>query len=127
MHAILGKHDRIKRDGLRYDFMDILINPNFTALQFHDTSDIAIMKTTKRIMFSDVVKPICLPPDNSKEYFRMIDVNLINKLTFSYQKLVTIMRGKKLPLLVGDGCGQVEIILDFYKNQKLLFKQRMNA
>lgn len=68
LHAILGMHDRIKRDGIRYDFKDIFIHPNFTALQYHDTSDIAIMKTTKPIIFSDVIKPICLPQDDSYWY-----------------------------------------------------------
>lgn len=62
-------HDRIKRDGIRYDFADIFIHPNFTALQYHDTSDIAIMKTTKAIIFSDFIAPICLPLDNSKYCF----------------------------------------------------------
>lgn len=62
-------HDRIKRDGVRYNFKDIFIHPNFTALQYHDTSDVAIVKTAKRIMFSDIVKPICLPSDHSKNYF----------------------------------------------------------
>lgn len=54
-------HDRISYDGIRYDFSDILIHPNFTALQFYDTSDVAIMKTDRPIIFSDKVRPICLP------------------------------------------------------------------
>lgn len=69
LHAVLGMHDRIKRDGTRYDFIDIFIHPNFTALQYHDTSDIAIMKTNKPIIFTENVKPICLPRDNSKKNF----------------------------------------------------------
>lgn len=123
LHAILGMHDRIKRDGTRYDFMDIFIHPNFTALQYHDTSDIAIMKTKKPIMFSDVVKPICLPRDNSKYCVsRLVIDELINSFNI-FVKLVTGMIMKKLLLLAGVECGPVEIILDIYKKQKCRFNQ----
>lgn len=54
-------HDRLKRDGIRYDFIDILVHPKFTPLQFHDTSDLAILKVDRPIIFSDRIKPICLP------------------------------------------------------------------
>lgn len=58
---MLGMHDRIRRDGYRYNFIDILIHPDFTPLEFYDTADVAILKTHHPIIFSDKVRPICLP------------------------------------------------------------------
>lgn len=125
LHAILGMHDRIKRDGTRYDFMDIFIHPNFTALQYHDTSDIAIIKTDKRIHFTETVRPICLPRDDSKNSLYFVDHEALigqfvkSKKKINFIKLVTGMRARRQLLLAGDECGQVETILDIYRKQKL--------
>lgn len=61
-------HDRILRNGLRYDFVDVFLNPNFKSLEFHDTSDIAIVQVDRPIAFSYRVTPICLPHSESSVY-----------------------------------------------------------
>lgn len=72
LHVLLGLHDRIRQNGIRFDFMEIYLHPHFKPLQFHDTSDIAIGRVDRAIVFSQKISPICLPFSNEKQYVDQI-------------------------------------------------------
>lgn len=64
-------HDRILRNGVRYDFVEVFLHPNFKALEFHDTSDIAIVQVDRPIVFSYRIIPVCLPQSETNNYDNM--------------------------------------------------------
>lgn len=68
---MLGLHDMEDLEKAeRYSFVNVYLNPEFIAYDFHDGNDIAILKVDRPINFSQTILPICLPFSDSETYSR---------------------------------------------------------
>lgn len=51
----------------------IKIHPNYNAMHRTYDSDIALVRTSKRVIFTDYIQPICLP--SKEQDFQLISIN----------------------------------------------------
>jgi hypothetical protein len=60
-HWVLGMHDSQLQDGIPYKIADYQLHPKFTNYSIYDDYDMAIVAVDRSIVFSENIKPVCLP------------------------------------------------------------------
>ncbi|CAG9133503.1 unnamed protein product [Plutella xylostella] len=63
----VGMHDRLDRNHQVVRIKYGLKHPNFRSNAVRDINDIAVLTLNRRVQFSDVVRPICLPESGTEE------------------------------------------------------------
>lgn len=55
-------------EGQLHTVAECLIHPDFEELEHYDLVDVAVLKTKSAIVFSDTVRPVCLPATSTLRY-----------------------------------------------------------
>ena len=60
LRVVAGLHNRTKDLGVIYSVEQVIQHPNYTGMSTQWDSDIALLKVTPPIAFTDFIAPVCL-------------------------------------------------------------------
>lgn len=64
----VGMHSNSVREGQLLTVAESRLHPEFQELENYDIVDVAILRTKQLIVFSDTVRPVCLPQSQALRY-----------------------------------------------------------